>query len=58
MAEAAIVIPTLGYTRLPRLLRERKVTLADYTWNWIGLFGSIVFVLAFLYGVEALGKRF
>jgi hypothetical protein len=40
------------------LLRERKVTLADYTWNWIGLFGSIVFVLAFLYGVEALGKRF
>ncbi len=41
---------------LPWLLARGEARLMDYKWDWIGLFGSIVFVLLFLWAVDALGK--
>jgi Na+/proline symporter len=51
-----LLLPDL--LRLPKLLKSGEATLADYKWDWIGLFGSITFVVLFLYAVEALGRLF
>lgn len=41
---------------LPAKLMRGEARLSDYKWDWIGLFASIAFVLAFLFAVDALGK--
>jgi Na+/proline symporter len=41
---------------LPGMLYRREVRLAQYKWDWIGLFGSIAFVIVFIAGVEWLGS--
>lgn len=42
--------------RLPGLLRRGEVRLSDYRTDLLGLAGLTVFVVAFLFGVEALGR--
>lgn len=41
---------------LPRLLKSGEAKWSDYRWDLIGLVVSILFVTAFLFGVDALGK--
>ena len=43
---------------LPKLLKNGEAKLSDYKWDWIGLVGSIVFVVGFLFAVDALGRLF
>jgi hypothetical protein len=43
---------------LPKLLLGGKAKLSDYKWDFIGLVTSILFVVAFLFGVNAIGKLF
>jgi Na+/proline symporter len=38
---------------LPRMLIRKEVKLSDYKWDWIGLFSSLVFIVAFLLGLDA-----
>ncbi len=40
---------------LPKLLWTGEAKLSDYKWDWIGVIGSIVFVLLFLWGVNWIG---
>lgn len=43
---------------LPKLLATGQAKLSDYKWDWIGVAGSVAFVVLFLWGVEALGSLF
>jgi Na+/proline symporter len=43
---------------LPKLLKSGEAKFWDYKWDWIGLVGSIIFVIGFLFAVEAFGKLF
>ncbi len=51
-----LLLPDL--LRLPWLLARREARLRDYTWDWIGLAGSVVFVVAFLLLVNWIGSLF
>jgi Na+/proline symporter len=48
----------VDFLRLPGLLARKEVKLSDYKWDWIGLFGSVVFVTIFILAVEMIGKFF
>ncbi len=43
---------------LPGMLARGEVKLSQYKWDWIGLFGSILFIIAFIRMVDWIGSIF